>query len=114
MSRSDQELDAVLDGLFSEYRDCISAPEPGAHFMPRLWERIDGRRRCVLEMRRITQVIVGSAAGICLLFAGLMIVPRESSPLIHANYVDVLAEAHPTETLIAQGITHSDTAEANH
>ena|ERR1019366_8626854 len=102
-----------LDTLLQAYRDTVLVPEPGAHFMPRLWEKIDKRRNFTVRWKRVSQVFVGSAAVICLLITGIMVTPRTPGSSTHATYLDVLAEAHPTDNLAAQGIAHSDIREAN-
>jgi hypothetical protein len=110
MNRENPELDALL----REYRTAVEVPEATARFMPSLWEKIDSRRVFTLRLKRLTQVFVGSAAVICLIITGLFVTPGSSNGQAHATYVDVLADAHPTENLIAQGITHSDPMEARH
>ena len=108
MNGSDRDLDA----LFAEYRTAADVPEPGSHFMPGLWERIENRRGFAFQWKRVTQVFVGSAAVICLFLTGMMVVPRSASAPSHATYLDVLAEAQPTENLAAQGISRLDNPEA--
>lgn len=93
-----QRLDRDLDTLFQAYRDGAQIPEPGAHFMPRLWEKIDGRRSYAFRLKRVTQVFVGAAALMCLLFTGIMVVPQ-SAGTTQATYLDALAEAHPADVL---------------
>ncbi len=109
VNRSDRELDA----LFADYRVAAEVPEPGPSFMPRLWDRIEKRRSFAFQWKRVTQVFVGSAAVICLLLTGIMVVPRTAAAPSHATYLDVLAEAHPTENLAAQGIARFDNPEAS-
>ncbi|MBV8817537.1 MAG: hypothetical protein JO022_04215 [Acidobacteriaceae bacterium] len=94
-----------LEALFDSYKTAVDTPEPGVNFMPKLWDRIEARRRVAFEWRRVTRIFVGSAAAICLAFAGFMIVPDQTSSSHPATYVDALAEAHPTENLLAQGIS---------
>lgn len=107
------ESNRKLDGLFEAYRGSVAVPEPGAHFMPELWARIEGRRSFAVRLTRMTQVFAGSAAVLCLVFTGLLVVPRASSTHAGETYVDVLADAHPTENLLAQGIApHIDAKEA--
>ncbi len=109
MNGSDRELDF----LFAEYRATVEVPEAGTHFMPKLWERIESRRGFAFQWKRVTQVFVGSAAVICLFITGMLVVPRSAAALNHATYLDVLAEAHPTENLAAQGIARYDIPESN-
>jgi hypothetical protein len=108
MNRLEHDLDALL----AEYRNSVDVPEAGVNFMPKLWDRIEARRSFAFQWKRATQIFVGAAAAICLLFTGLTIAPRTTSSQ-HATYADVLAEAHPTENLVAQGIIHLDTVEGS-
>ena len=111
MNRQEDNLDRV----FCAYRDATPVPEPGMHFMPHLWEKIDAQRTFAQRFKSLTQVFVGSAAVLCLLFTGMMVLPGGSASQSHAaTYLDVLAEAHPTENLAAQGIVHAEFREVRH
>ena len=94
-----------LNGLFAEYRRNTPDPEPGANFMPELWQRIEARKRLVFRMKKLTQVFVAAAAALCLVFATFLSVPAPAVDS-HGSYVDVLAEAFPAENLAAHGIIH--------
>lgn len=93
-----------LEHLFSRYKALVPDPEPSANFMPELWSRIDSRQNLVFRVRRLTQVFVAAAAAICIVFATYMAVPRSDNSVLNGNYVDVLAEAHPAESLAPLGI----------
>lgn len=109
INRSDESLDALL----MLYRDSTAVPEASAHFMPKLWEAIEGRRSFTLRLKRVSQVFVGSAAVICLCLGGFMVSPRSPGALHPATYVDELAAAHPTENLAAQGIVKLENPEVS-
>lgn len=109
MNRSDEPLDALL----LLYRDSATVPEASAHFMPKLWERIERRKSFTFRLKRVSQVFVGSAAVICLCLGGFMVAPRSQGTLHPATYVDELAAAHPTENLAAHGIVRWENPEAN-
>jgi len=98
------ERNVELNRLFAEYRDAVSDPEPGAGFMPELWRKIEARQRVVVRIKKLTQVFVAAAAAICLLFGILLQAPTPQQPIVRGNYVDVLADANPTENLAAVGI----------
>ncbi|MEP6601452.1 MAG: hypothetical protein ABJB49_06520 [Nitrospirota bacterium] len=101
MENLDHDLDAMLD----VYRRDIGEPEASANFMPRLWQKIEAKRTFAFRFRRLTQVFVGAAAAICLLIAGVStVLPPSAAPQLRGSYLDALAEAHPAETLAAQGI----------
>jgi hypothetical protein len=108
-------LNNDFEALMARYRQAVDGPEPTANFMPRLWQKIEARRTFTFRFRRVTQVFVGSAAVLCLLIAGVSTVaPSKPGPQLHGTYLDALAEAHPAESLAAQGIVHSDLSEASH
>jgi hypothetical protein len=44
----EEETNAKLDGMFQEYRAALPDVEPGARFMPGLWQRIEARRTSIL------------------------------------------------------------------
>lgn len=105
-------VDREFEGLIAEYRELVDAPEPALEFMPKLWQKIEARRTFTLRFRRLTQVFVGAAAAICLLIAGAStVLPPDQSTPIRGTYLDVLAEAHPADTLAAQGIMRAESEE---
>ena len=85
-------MDDKLTGLWTEYRDAVPDPEPGPNFMPRLWQRIEGRRTEPLSLiRRMAQVCVMATLALALLMA--VIIPElQKDPGVAGTYVDVLAE----------------------
>jgi hypothetical protein len=100
-----------INSLLSEYRDAFPDAEPSPQFMPRLWGRIEARRGFTLRIKRITQMFLAGAAALCLVMTGALVLPSSKQP-VHSNYVDILAEAHPAESLAALGIVR-DPAELN-
>jgi hypothetical protein len=112
MNQSDNQLPSPeLASLFVQYRAIVSDPEPGANFMPELWRRIEARQGFIVRMKKLTQVFVAAAAAICILFATVLSIPRSATPDARGSYVDVLAEAYPTENLAAHGIIPHEGAE---
>jgi hypothetical protein len=95
-----------LDHLFEQYRTAVPDPEASANFMPELWRRIEARQFFLVRLKRVTQVFVAAAAAICLLLGIALQVPvaTQQRPMVSGNYVDVLADANPTENLTAVGI----------
>jgi hypothetical protein len=93
-----------LNELFVNYKAAVPDPDPSANFMPQLWRNIEARQTLMLRVRKLTQVFVGAAAAVCLLFAMIQVVPAGSHPEVHASYVDALAAAHPADNLVALGI----------
>jgi hypothetical protein len=93
-----------LNQLFRSYKAALPDPDPSANFMPQLWRNIEARQTLMLRVRKLTQMFVGAAAAVCLLFAMVQVVPGGSRPEVHASYVDALAAAHPADSLAALGI----------
>jgi hypothetical protein len=102
-----------LDHLFARYRTAVPDPEATINFMPELWRKIEARQFFIGRLKKLTQVFVAAAAAICLFLGIALQVPISSGPqVVRGNYVDVLAEANPTENLAAVGI-RIDYAEPN-
>ena len=100
-----------LNALFAKYKAAVPDPDPSANFMPELWRNIEARQTLLLRIRKLTQVFVGAAAAICLLFAMIEVVPGASRTEVRGSYVDALAAAHPADNLASLGIVPSDTAD---
>lgn len=98
--------DRELDHLFEQYRLAVPDPEGSANFMPELWRKIEARQSFLLRVKKLTQVFVAAAAAICLLLGIALQVPvaDRPQPQVTGNYVDVLADANPTENLSTVGI----------
>lgn len=94
-----------LDALFHEYKQAVPDPDASANFMPGLWRKIEGRQSVTLRIRKLTQVFVGAAAAVCLVFAMIEVIPGSRND-IHGSYVDVLAAAHPADNISALGIVY--------
>ena len=93
-----------LDQLFASYRTAVPDPEAGVNFMPELWRKIEARQFFLVRVKKLTQVFVAAAAAICLLLGIALQVPVTERPSVSSNYVDVLADANPTENLSTVGI----------
>ena len=93
-----------ISALLAKYRAAVPDPDPSVNFMPELWRKIEARQTLVLRIRKLTQVFVGAAAAVCLLFAMIEVVPGASGRELHGNYVDVLAAANPADNLASLGI----------
>jgi len=95
---------AELDQLFARYRTAMPDPEASVNFMPELWRKIEARQVFLARLKKLTQVFVAAAAAICLLLGIALQVPVATGPQVRGNYVDVLADANPTENLATVGI----------
>ncbi len=91
----EDENNAKLDAIFAEYRAAMPDPEPGADFMPGLWQRIEARRSAnVWILRRLAQVCVGATLALTLLMGAVLIPRLEKAPVYSTSYVDELAADH--------------------
>jgi hypothetical protein len=113
MDHVSMERNQELDHLFARYRASLPDPEASVNFMPALWRKIEARQMFMARIKRLTQVFVAAAAAICLLLGIVLQAPLSSgTATVRGNYVDVLADANPTENLAALGIK-VDYAEPN-
>jgi len=94
-----------LDHLFASYRTAVPDPDASVNFMPELWRKIEARQFFLGRLKKLSQVFVVTAAAICLFLGIALQVPVSTSPqVVRGNYVDVLADANPSENLAALGI----------
>ena len=98
------EQNSELDQLFASYRTSVPDPEAGVNFMPEMWRKIEARQFFLVRLKKLTQVFVAAAAAICLLLGIVLQIPVADRSAVSANYVDVLANANPTENLSTVGI----------
>jgi hypothetical protein len=99
------EQNTELDQLFERYRTSVPDPEASANFMPELWRKIEARKFFLARLKKLTQVFVVAAAAICLLLGIALQIPfSNGAKEVRGNYVDVLADANPTENLTPLGI----------
>ena len=100
-----------LSSLFQKYKAAVPDPDPSANFVPELWRKIEARRTLILRVRKLTQVFVGAAAAVTLLFAMIQVVPGSYRSEVNGSYVEGLAAAHPADSLASLGIVPHDSAE---
>jgi hypothetical protein len=55
-----------LDQLFERYAQACPDVEPGANFMPAIWQRIDARRGFSFKLASYARILAMSAASLCL------------------------------------------------
>ena len=103
-------LGGKLDGWFASYRDACPEPEPSPDFMPRLWERIEGRRQtqAVFAWRRGAQAFLSLAAATCLLILVLQVLPSSTSAYFLSTYVEQLSEDDGPEHVLLQDIASAE------
>ena len=107
----DQYNDEV-NALFAKYKAALPDLDASANFMPELWRIIEARQTLILRIRKMTQVFVGAAAAVSLLFAMIEVAPGVYRPEVNGSYVEGLAAAHPADSLASLGIVPRDASEA--
>jgi len=92
--------EARLDALFEAYRSACPDPEPGAEFMPQLWQKIEARQSVSAVFGRMARNLMTAALALStLLGLAATISGSRVSPLPSENYVEVLAEDHDNQNL---------------
>ena len=93
----DQDRDkSKLDSLWTQYREACPDPEPSAHFMPQLWQRIETQRSAVASswFRLWAEVWLVATVTLAIVMGAILIPRFQSNPPAYlASYVDVLAAA---------------------
>jgi hypothetical protein len=100
-----------LNGLFASYKASVPDVEASPNFMPELWRRIEGRRSILLRMKKLTQMFLAAAAALSIVFVTLLSVPAFTGSDVSGSYIEVLADAYPTETLASHGVLPREAAE---
>jgi hypothetical protein len=98
-----------LSELFSRYRAACPDPEPGAGFMPELWQRIDARRSFAWRLRLYARGLVTVAAAICLaigIFASTFTTP--ANPVYAETYIESLDRAESPESFAYADVIPAD------
>ncbi len=83
-----------LDDLFEQYRAACPEVEPGANFMPVLWQKIEGRRSLWFRFGLLGKNALAVSAALCLL---LLAMNLSAPPQVAANYADALLSDDSTE-----------------
>jgi hypothetical protein len=102
---NETERDAELDQLFRRYRDACPDVEPGAQFMPVLWQKIEARQSFWSVFERLGRLIASASAVICLLLLVLNLVSSPAALNVLPTYADALVADHSAEkTYYAEAI----------
>jgi hypothetical protein len=98
-----------LDQLFAEYRDACIVPEPGAGFMPALWQKIEARQSTSWFFRKVSGwFVAASAAATAVLALALLMGPSPGNPVYAETYVDALAADHASDYSLYTEPVHVD------
>jgi hypothetical protein len=88
-----------LDRLFSDYRLAIPDPEPGANFMPALWQRIEARRNPVLQWVTLSRRALVAALALCMVLG--IVMGTAKSQFYQSTYIEALDDDAAPEDLAA-------------
>ena len=80
-----------LSRYLAAYRESLPDQEPGAHFMPRIWDAIEARQKVTYSFGRLARAFVSAAAALCLVLSTLML-DSAVSPVYTTTYLEVLAD----------------------
>lgn len=86
-----------LQRLFESYRNACPEVEPGALFMPRLWQRIEARQSFGSAFDRLSRLMAAVSAAVCLLLLVLNLVSSPASAVSDQSYTDALMAEHSVE-----------------
>jgi len=86
-----------LDPLWRRYRAACPDAEPGANFMPDLWQRIEARRSITFSFQRMVRAFATAAAALTIAIGVYASLPRVK-PASEVNYLEALAEANALDT----------------
>ncbi|MBV9404772.1 MAG: hypothetical protein JO211_05475 [Acidobacteriaceae bacterium] len=89
--------DSRLDDLFHAYRAACPDVEPGADFMPRLWQRIEVRHSFGFLFQRLARTTMTAGAALCVFLILLNFVSPSQSRGTPPSYVDALLADHTAE-----------------
>ena len=98
--------EARLDGLFAAFRAASPDREPGANFMPRVWQRIEARQRFAFSFRHMAQGFVTAAAALTVALGVYLYLPSDHKPVYQQSYLEALAEANSLDTPDIVGPVH--------
>ena len=90
-----------LDRLFTEYRTSCLDPEPGANFMPALWQRIEARRNPVLQWVAMSRRALVGTLAVCLVLGFAVGTALSSSQFYQSTYIEALDDDEAPEDLAA-------------
>jgi len=85
--------DRKLDALFDAYRRACPAPEPGANFMPELWDRIEARQRVTFSLGRMAGALVTAALALSIAL-GVYLAAPSNTGYFSQSYVEALDADH--------------------
>ncbi|MBV8905784.1 MAG: hypothetical protein JOZ22_19295 [Acidobacteriia bacterium] len=94
-----------FDALLASYRHACPDVEPGANFMPRVWEKIEARRGFWFVFLHEARTALTACAALCLILLLLNFIGGSSRITGPPTYADALMAEHTAEqTYFTEGI----------
>lgn len=101
-----------LDEMFQRYRAACPDVEPGAGFMPGVWQRIEARHSFWFVFPGLARVAATASAALCLLLLLLNFIAPTQSYVPASTYTDALMADHTAESLYyTEGLRNTPTEE---
>jgi len=101
-----------LDQLFRAYRESFGDVDASSSFTPGLWDKIEARRSFAFRVTHVARAFLGASAVLfTLLFGMVFFVENRTSLDPHESYLDSLASAHASDSMIES--MHSEAGEAD-
>lgn len=88
-----------LNRVFADYRSACPEIEPGANFMPSMWQKIEARRSAVFAWAAMSRRVLLGAVGLCVIFGFLLNTGISHSMFYTTTYVEALEDDGETEDL---------------
>ena len=88
------EASAQLERLFHAYREACPDPEPGVHFMPELWAKIEARESSTNLFGRMAKALVTAALAASMILGFLLSTASQPGSTYNGTYLDALMADH--------------------
>jgi hypothetical protein len=98
-----EDPEGRLSELFAAYRAACPDPEPGAMFLPGLWEKIEARRSFAYRLKRLSRGVITAAAVVCLLMGLFLARPEPSVSYLEVLSADQSHDSSADEDVIPAG-----------
>ena len=103
------DAERELDELFRAYRQSFADVDASGGFMPGLWEKIEARRSFAFRLTHVARAFLGASALLFTLLFGMFLLAENRTSLDpHESYLDSLASAHASDSMIES--MHSEAA----
>jgi hypothetical protein len=95
--------DDQLDQLLRAFRDACPTPEPGANFMPQLWQKIESRQRYAFSFQRMASALMTAALAATVALGVYMAMPKTPG-YYSQSYAEVLTDGNTIDVADLMGV----------